>query len=262
MIIIKPNECILKPKVTLYNNLARSGRCKGRLLVELEIYPSPRVVWEFESLGNTACEPKGSSSRLLENPFIGSRFRMDRPYVTNLSWGTLTGSPRIALIGFSPRISLGENEFKGHSFTFLLPNAKYQEQNYFGQTNLINVLKVGQGEDAKEIIEDFGGKSITFPIDNYWQIHLETRKDALTWLENKQRKMMEIMECEILPDGTRNFRTLFRFRITENRMDGDKFIINGHHEQVRRISDSLQKRFLENGMPQEVLDRLAKGGAA
>ena len=58
-----------------------------------------------------------------------------------------------------------------------------------------------------------------------------------------------------------NFRTLFRFRITENRMDGDKFIINGHHEQVSQISDSLQKRFLENGMPQEVLDRLAKGGA-
>ena len=81
-------------------------------------------------------------------------------------------------------------------------------------------------------------------------------------LENKQRKMMEIMECEISPDGTRNFRTLFRFKITENRMDGDKFIINGHHEQISRISDSLQKRLLENGMPQEVLDRLAKGGAA
>jgi pilus assembly protein CpaF len=81
-------------------------------------------------------------------------------------------------------------------------------------------------------------------------------------LENKQRKMMEIMECEISPDGTRNFRTLFRFMITENRMEGDKFIINGHHERVSRISDSLQKRFLENGMPQEVLDRLAKGGAA
>ena len=81
-------------------------------------------------------------------------------------------------------------------------------------------------------------------------------------LENKQRKMMEIMECEILPDGTRNFRTLFRFRITKNRVEGDKFIINGHHEQVSRISDSLQKRFLENGMPQEILDRLTKGGAA
>lgn len=81
-------------------------------------------------------------------------------------------------------------------------------------------------------------------------------------LENKQRKMMEIMECEILPGAgnphgsSRNFRTLFRYNITENRLDGDKFIINGYHEPVGRISDSLCKRFLENGMPQETIERL------
>jgi len=81
-------------------------------------------------------------------------------------------------------------------------------------------------------------------------------------LENKQRKMMEIMECEILPDGTRSFRTLFRFHITENRMEGDEFIINGQHQPVQGISQSLQKRFLENGMPQEVLKRIIQGGIA
>ncbi len=75
-------------------------------------------------------------------------------------------------------------------------------------------------------------------------------------LENKQRKMMEIMECEILPDGTRSFHTLFHYNITENRLDGDEFIINGYHESVSRISDSLCRRFLENGMPQEAIDRL------
>jgi len=79
-------------------------------------------------------------------------------------------------------------------------------------------------------------------------------------LENKQRKMMEIMECEILPDGMRNYRTLFQFQIAENRVEGDKFIINGRHRQVRGISSSLQKRFLENGMPQEVLAQITKGG--
>jgi len=34
-------------------------------------------------------------------------------------------------------------------------------------------------------------------------------------LEDKKRRMMEIMECEILPDGQRNFRTLFQFQIAE-----------------------------------------------
>ncbi len=81
-------------------------------------------------------------------------------------------------------------------------------------------------------------------------------------LENKQRRMMEIMECEILPDGSRSFRTLFHYNITENRMDGDQFIINGHHEQVSRISDSLCKRFLENGMQQKTIDKIRKGGIA
>ena len=32
-------------------------------------------------------------------------------------------------------------------------------------------------------------------------------------LENKERRLMEIMECEILPDGTRSFRPLFEYQI-------------------------------------------------
>lgn len=75
-------------------------------------------------------------------------------------------------------------------------------------------------------------------------------------LENKQRRLMEIAECEILPDGTRSFRTLYRFQITENRVEDGRFIINGRHEQVNPISESLAKRFLENGMPQEILDAM------
>ena len=72
-------------------------------------------------------------------------------------------------------------------------------------------------------------------------------------LENKQRRMMEIMECEILPSGERRYNTLFRYIITENHMENGKFIIEGHHAQVGEISQSLQKRLLENGMPNEEL---------
>jgi len=41
-------------------------------------------------------------------------------------------------------------------------------------------------------------------------------------LENKDRRLMEIMECEILPDGTRKFRPLFQYQITENRVEDGK----------------------------------------
>ena len=75
-------------------------------------------------------------------------------------------------------------------------------------------------------------------------------------LEDKSRKIMEIMECETLPDGSRQYNTLYRFRITENRLEDGKFHIDGVHEAVSPISESLQKRFVENGMPQQELDRL------
>ena len=77
-------------------------------------------------------------------------------------------------------------------------------------------------------------------------------------LENKQRRMMEIMECEILPGGERRYNTLFRYVITENHMEDGKFVIEGHHTQVNEISASLRKRLLENGMPNEELQALLK----
>lgn len=81
-------------------------------------------------------------------------------------------------------------------------------------------------------------------------------------LENKQRRLMEVMECEILPDGTRNYRSLFQYQITENRVENGKFIINGSHCAVQGISQSLQKRLLENGMPQDALTRILTAGGA
>ena len=77
-------------------------------------------------------------------------------------------------------------------------------------------------------------------------------------LENKQRRMMEIMECEILPDGTRHYRALFQYVITENRVEDGTYIIEGHHEQVNAISESLARRLLENGMPRQMLQSLQR----
>lgn len=81
-------------------------------------------------------------------------------------------------------------------------------------------------------------------------------------LENRERKIMEIMECEILPDGSRKYRTIYRYKITENRIEQNRLIINGHHEKVSDISESLQKRLMENGMSKDALDKLIKGGGA
>ena len=75
-------------------------------------------------------------------------------------------------------------------------------------------------------------------------------------LENKERRLMEIMECEILPDGARKFRPLFQYQISENRIEEGRFMITGKHRQVNPISESLARRLMENGMPQEKLSEL------
>lgn len=82
-------------------------------------------------------------------------------------------------------------------------------------------------------------------------------------LENRQRRVMEVMECEILPDGTRNFRPIFQFAIGENRIEDGRFIISGNHSVIQGISPSLQRRLIENGMPQDILKRILQiGGEA
>ncbi len=77
-------------------------------------------------------------------------------------------------------------------------------------------------------------------------------------LENKQRRLMEIMECEILPNGTRQYNPIFQYHITENRYEDGRYIIDGCHEQVQNLSHSLQKRLIDNGMPQSQLNQFIR----
>jgi pilus assembly protein CpaF len=79
-------------------------------------------------------------------------------------------------------------------------------------------------------------------------------------LEDKTRKIMEITECEILPDGCRKIRTLFRFNVNENQESGEGVKVIGKYEKVSDISESLKKRLLENGMPRKTLARFLSGG--
>lgn len=81
-------------------------------------------------------------------------------------------------------------------------------------------------------------------------------------LEDSSRKCMEITECQILPDGERQIQTLFRFNVTENAVIDGKIKIRGAFEKVNQISEGLQKRLLENGMPIGLLNKIMKGEGA
>ncbi|MCL2697538.1 MAG: CpaF/VirB11 family protein [Oscillospiraceae bacterium] len=80
-------------------------------------------------------------------------------------------------------------------------------------------------------------------------------------LEDKSRKIMQIMECEMTPDGQRKYHSLYKYNIKETRFENNRFIIDGQHIIERPISESLEHKFLENGMPQNELEKLKKGRA-
>lgn len=79
-------------------------------------------------------------------------------------------------------------------------------------------------------------------------------------LEDSSRKIMEITECEILEDGSRRLSTLYRYQINENCVVDGKVKIKGEFQKVNDISESLQKRLLENGMPLKLMREIVTEG--
>ena len=80
-------------------------------------------------------------------------------------------------------------------------------------------------------------------------------------LEDSNRKIMDISECIVSGDGNRQYKTLFRYAITENRIKNGKYVIKGHFEQPEIMSDSLKKRLLQYGAPADVLRKFETKGA-
>lgn len=79
-------------------------------------------------------------------------------------------------------------------------------------------------------------------------------------LNRSKRRIMEIAECILHDDGSRENRTLYRYVITKNEIKDQEHVIEGKHVMVNPISDSLAKRLSENGMPEDLLQTLKRGG--
>ena len=98
-----------------------------------------------------------------------------------------------------------------------------------------------------------------FPID--FQISLMQAGQAFPLvvyahkLEDNSRKIMDISECEILPDGSRKYNTLYRYTIDRNVHCGGQCMIQGHFEKVNSMSDSMRRKLMQFGVPQEELQR-------
>lgn len=80
-------------------------------------------------------------------------------------------------------------------------------------------------------------------------------------LEDNSRKIMDISECIITQSGEREYRTLFRYNITNNELAGDAYKIEGHFEQPEIMSDNLRRKLIQFGVPQSTLNKFLTKGA-
>lgn len=74
-------------------------------------------------------------------------------------------------------------------------------------------------------------------------------------LEDRSRKIMEIIEGEDYQDGHLIYRSLYKYEVVDNitKQNGETHVV-GHHRKTGQISDTLKKRLLDNGISQKELD--------
>lgn len=178
-------DFILKEKVKLYNNIANINDCDGRLLAELEIYPTPRIVWEFEVLGNAQCNlPSVSFDSSTEASLLGHCFSIEKPIIAG-DYHNVNG-PLRAIRGATAKAVYGEMEDEAHIFIFYLPNTRFQQIS-FKQGRLTKTLK--DLENDNEVGLEDGGRYVEVPVDDIWSISLNIRPDALNWLKPENRNI-------------------------------------------------------------------------
>ena len=80
-------------------------------------------------------------------------------------------------------------------------------------------------------------------------------------LENNARKIMDISECIITPSGEREYRCMYDFRITKNTVENGEFVVDGQFGKPNIMSDSLKRRLIQYGVPQDELNFFLEGMA-
>ncbi|MBE9125634.1 MULTISPECIES: hypothetical protein [unclassified Coleofasciculus] len=176
-------DLLLKEKVKLYNNIAKLNDCEGRLLAELEVYPTPRIVWEFEILGEIQCNfPYGAGWGIEPlDSLIGHLFSIKKPVCSGSSSSL---GPREAIRGSTAEAVYGDIEAEAHVFTFYLPNTRFQSTSVFQE----RIRKSSRETNSdREVASEEGGRYIESHLDDIWSIRLDIRADALAWLDRKNR---------------------------------------------------------------------------
>ena len=69
---------------------------------------------------------------------------------------------------------------------------------------------------------------------------------------------MDISECVINSSGEREYRCLYNYQITKNTIEDGEFIIEGDFRKPNIMSESLKRRLIQYGVPQDELNVFLK----
>lgn len=181
------DSCLMKDSIDLYDNIASIGDCQGRLKTTFHINPAPGIMWDFESVGDFACEPASLNGKL-KNPIIGHNHTIQEAYLNPMStWSSNDGKIR-RMVGSSPSAFYGQLDIKCNSFLFALPNCKFQVTSKSGQNFLENEVSI-KNKQSKEIYSSSSvGRFFKTKFQDNWTIELVIENDAFNWLSNQTIK--------------------------------------------------------------------------
>lgn len=79
-------------------------------------------------------------------------------------------------------------------------------------------------------------------------------------LEDRSRKIMEIIEGEDYKDGELLYRSLYKYEVIDNITgeNGEPHVV-GRHRKIGNISETLKKRLLDNGISNKELEEFTGG---
>ncbi len=107
----------------------------------------------------------------------GYMFILEQPYQT----GDFSGlGPLRAARGIANRAVYGNINSSAHKFTFCLPNARFQYRNN-RQSRLFKT--VNEQRTRREVQRAEEGRFVDLRIDDAWNIRLEIKQNALSWLD-------------------------------------------------------------------------------
>ena len=181
---LKCRDLILKPSQGIYNNIAEFENIKGRLTLDLQITPSPLLLWEFECVDHSALERVNAekmANHLFDkslNNISANEIEIISPRCRHVHWrGDKKDGNRYGELGakgFSREFYVGDINQKITDLVFYLPNLRIHS---ISEDH--NLLK----EDARSRFENKSTFIFERAITDNWIVSLETDHSAFEWLD-------------------------------------------------------------------------------